>query len=309
MKAFLDNRKNFALFNRLNLAYTLLVILWGAYVRATGSGAGCGDHWPLCNGQVIPQADQMKTIIEFAHRATSGISLILVVIGLVWARRLAPKGSWVRRVAFTTVIAIVLEALLGAGLVLLKLVEFDQSAARAISIALHLVNTLFLLSSVCTLVWISGKDPYFEPESQKPLLPQSAFFRGTVGVFVLLGVSGAITALGDTLFPSTDLVSGMAEDFKSGSHFLVKLRVIHPILALTWIAVVFGWSQKLETIELKGIRALLLSAVIVQFFAGFLNWMLMAPNWMQLVHLLIADLVFLVLWISGLKHEARESRI
>jgi len=47
------------------LAYSILVILWGAYVRISFSGDGCGDHWPLCHGEVIPTAPSVKTLIEF----------------------------------------------------------------------------------------------------------------------------------------------------------------------------------------------------------------------------------------------------
>ncbi len=38
------------------LLWNVLVALWGAYVRATGSGAGCGSHWPTCNGEILPRA-------------------------------------------------------------------------------------------------------------------------------------------------------------------------------------------------------------------------------------------------------------
>ncbi|MFN8454080.1 MAG: COX15/CtaA family protein [Anaerolineae bacterium] len=61
------------------LAYNLAVILWGAFVRASGSGAGCGSHWPLCNGEVIPRTPQMETLVEFTHRLTSGLALLLVI--------------------------------------------------------------------------------------------------------------------------------------------------------------------------------------------------------------------------------------
>ncbi|MBC7397133.1 MAG: COX15/CtaA family protein, partial [Bdellovibrionales bacterium] len=130
----------------------------------------------------------------------------------------------------------------------------------------------------------------------------------TLCAFLALAVSGAVTALGDTLFPSTNLMSGMNEDFRAGAHFLVRLRVIHPLLATSWVVLVFIWSKKLETLELKGIRAYLLLAVICQFCLGFVNWLLMAPTGMQIVHLIVADIVFLCLWISGLKYETRESR-
>ncbi len=308
MKSIINSKTAFARFNLLNLSYTLLVILWGAFVRASGSGAGCGDHWPLCNGEVIPTPEKLQTLIEFAHRATSGISLILVVLGFLWALKLAEKHSMVRRVAFITVMAIILEALLGAALVLLKLVEFDQSLARVISISLHLVNTLFLLASVTTLTYISRELKYFGPMKER-FIPRSKLFWSAAIVFAVLGVTGAITALGDTLFPSATLMSGMAQDFKPGAHFLVRLRAIHPFLAMLWIGVVFTWSRDLETLDLKGIRALLLGLVITQFLVGFLNWALMAPNTLQLLHLLVADLVFISLWISGLKYETRESCI
>jgi cytochrome c oxidase assembly protein subunit 15 len=291
----------------LNLVYILLVILWGAFVRATGSGAGCGDHWPLCNGEVIPQPERVQTVVEFLHRATSGISLILVVFGYFLARKCSDRHSAVRRAAFFSVVAIVMEALLGAGLVLLKLVEFDQSGMRAISIALHLVNTIFLIAALTTLAW-SARNPSAFSAKQGPVLPRDRWFWVTLAGFLLLGMTGAITALGDTLFPATSLLEGVQQDFKAGAHFLIRLRVIHPILAAVWVTAVFVWSRRLESVELWSIRGWLLGGVIVQFLMGIVNWALMAPNWMQLVHLLVADLVFIAFWISGLMHEAGKSR-
>ncbi len=302
------SRAAFRKFAVFNLGYALFVILWGAYVRATGSGAGCGDHWPLCNGEVIPRPERIQTVIEFFHRLTSGLSLVLVVSGFFWARRVSLPGSGVRRIAGLSVIAIVLEALLGAGLVLLKLVEFDQSVARAVSIALHLVNTLFLVSSLTSLAWSASREENFN-SAAKPFLPGSRLFRSTLGLFLVLGASGAITALGDTLFPAESLSAGIAHDFSPGAHFLVRLRVFHPVLAALWVMMVFLWSKNLEERELLKSRAVLLLAVVSQFLIGILNWMLMAPNWMQILHLLAADLVFIAFWISGLNHEARESRI
>jgi cytochrome c oxidase assembly protein subunit 15 len=303
--------KAYSRFNLINLGYTLLVIMWGAYVRATGSGAGCGEHWPLCNGVVLPQEQSIKTMIEFAHRTSSGLSLILVVVGFFWALKISKKGALIRKAAFLTVIAIFLEAALGAGLVLLRLVELDQSALRAISISLHLVNTLFLLATLVTLSWLSFKPFSFEPAlpSARKIFPRDRFFLIALAVFVILGVSGAVTALGDTLFPAESIAHGFQQDLAHDSHFLVRLRGLHPVFALVWIMLAFLWSRKLEIPELLGIRGYLLVAIVTQFLLGFLNWMLMAPNWLQLVHLLVADLVFITFWLSGLKYEARESRI
>ena len=81
------------------LAINIVVILWGAFVRASGSGAGCGSHWPLCNGEVVPVAVQVQTVIEFTHRVTSGTAFLLVIGLLVWARRAFPVGHQVRAAA------------------------------------------------------------------------------------------------------------------------------------------------------------------------------------------------------------------
>ena len=300
--------KNFRKFSFFTLGYTLLVILWGAYVRATGSGAGCGEHWPLCNGQVLPNTELMKTFIEFTHRTSSGVNLVLVVIGYFWSRKIAPKGTWIRTSAFFSLIAIFLEALLGAGLVLLKHVEHDQSVGRAISISLHLVNTMFLISTLTSLVWFN-----YHPEKGLSKagrwFPQNAFFRACLAVFLLLGISGAITALGDTLFPVSTLAQGLQQDLAHDSHFLVKLRVIHPLTAMVWVMMVFLWSKRFEKMETAGIRASLIVAITTQFILGILNWVLMAPNWMQLIHLLVADLVFITFWISGIIDQDQRERV
>jgi hypothetical protein len=152
-----------------------------------------------------------------------------------------------------------------------------------------------------------------EPEitelSAQPLFPRQVRFVSSVSFFVFLGVTGALTALGDTLFPVTSLTAGFQQDVAANSHFLIKLRGLHPFLAVLWILSVFVWSRKLEVQELLPIRATLLFFVILQFFLGFLNWMLLAPTAMQIVHLLVADLVFISLWWSGLKYEARKGRL
>src|SRR6478672_13461763 len=78
------------------LAYNVLVILWGALVRASGSGAGCGNHWPLCNGQVIPVSPSLHTVIEFTHRMMTGGSAFVVLALLVWTFRGTVKGAAAR---------------------------------------------------------------------------------------------------------------------------------------------------------------------------------------------------------------------
>src|SRR5271167_1479156 len=65
--------------------WNVAVIHWGALVRATGSGAGCGNHWPLCNGEVIPTSPRIATMIEFTHRAMTGGATITIFLLLLWA--------------------------------------------------------------------------------------------------------------------------------------------------------------------------------------------------------------------------------
>ncbi|HRV90930.1 MAG TPA: COX15/CtaA family protein [Anaerolineae bacterium] len=277
------------------LLLNIFVILWGAFVRATGSGAGCGSHWPSCNGEVIPWSAQTETLIEFTHRITSGLALIAVVILLVWAMRSYPKGHVVRLGAKLSLAFLILEALLGAGLVLFELVAYNDSVTRAVVGALHLVNT-FLLLSVLTLTawWASGRQPV-QWRGQGWL--GWAIWAGFVAI-LFLGASGAVTALGDTLFPATSLVEGLREKFSPTAHFLVRLRLYHPILAivvgayLIMIANLFNFYR--STLATKQLTRVLTGLYIIQLLVGAFNVVLLAPIWMQLIHLFLADLVLIV---------------
>ena len=74
-------------------AATYLLIVLGAVVRITGSGMGCGDHWPLCNGHLFPPLDDLGTLIEWNHRLVAALVSILVagLAGYTWyLRRLPP---------------------------------------------------------------------------------------------------------------------------------------------------------------------------------------------------------------------------
>ena len=142
------------------LAYMVLVILWGAFVRATGSGAGCGSHWPLCNGEVVPQAPTVETLIELSHRLTSALAGFLVIGLVVWAFRAFPKGHLVRKGAVGSLVFVLTEGAIGAAIVLVEWVALDASMARTISITLHLNNTFILLGFLTlTAWWASGGRP------------------------------------------------------------------------------------------------------------------------------------------------------
>ena len=284
----------FAKYSWLVLAYTVAVILWGAYVRATGSGAGCGAHWPLCNGQIVPLAPQIETIIEFAHRLTSGLSGLLVLAMLIWAVRLYPKGHMVRQGAWLSMFFMLTEGLVGASLVLFEWVAHNASLARAVATAVHFTNTLFLVTALTLTAWWANGGPKLYWRTQK----QPAWLL-TIGLsgLVILGVSGAITALGDTLFPAATLTEGIQQDFEATAHFLVQLRVWHPVLAVAIGVYLWLISHYLSASSygiVKQLARYLKILVAVQLLAGVVNILLLAPVWMQLIHLLLADLVLIV---------------
>lgn len=278
------------------LIYNILVILWGAYVRATGSGAGCGNHWPSCKGQVIPLASQAKTLIEFTHRLSSGLALIVIIILLIWAFRAYPEQHAVRLGAKLSMFFIVTEALVGAGLVLFQLVAENTSLARAIAGAIHLANTFLLLGSLTlTAWWASGGKPL---QLKRQSWPSWALSLGFIGL-IILGASGAVTALGDTLFPATSLVEGLQQKFSPTAHFLVRLRLFHPMIAIGvggYLILMAGIFNALyATTVTRRIAKLVTVLYLIQLGAGALNVALLAPIWMQLVHLLLSDLTF-VTW-------------
>ncbi len=297
MSSFFKNRRNFAIYAWVILAYIILVILWGAFVRATGSGAGCGSHWPLCNGVVLPREPATETIIELTHRVTSAFSGVLVLGMLAWSFYAYPKRHRVRRGAALSTFFIITEGLLGAGLVLFELVADNESAARAFSMAAHLVNT-FLLLAVMTLTawWASGGGPIRVRGQGKV----GWLILGGFVMMLVLGASGAVTALGDTLFPARSLAEGITQDFSPTANFLVRLRIWHPVIAvITGVYLVVASSiisTQRPSPDTNRFAVALRVIFIVQFAGGVVNVLLLAPVWMQIVHLFLADL----LWIAAI---------
>ena len=286
----------FAKFAWFVLIWNVITALWGAFVRATGSGAGCGSHWPLCNGQVVPQAEQVATLVEFSHRIMSGLAMIGVLVLLIWAFRAYPKGHPVRFGAVASAVFIILEALVGAALVLFGWVVDDASKERALVVSIHLTNTFLLLASLAVVAWWAS--------NKRPIALQAHRWlvwglRVGLLLVLLIGVSGAITALGDTLFPVSSVAEGLQQDFDKTASFLVRLRLWHPVLSiLTGVYLLF--LARLINSEhadptVTRLSRLLAIFVVVQLAAGFVNVMLLAPVWMQVIHLLLADLVWLSL--------------
>ncbi|OZC02538.1 cytochrome oxidase assembly protein [Rubricoccus marinus] len=284
----LDRQRRAARLAWITLGYTVLVILWGAVVRATGAGAGCGSHWPTCNGEIVPMAPSLNTIIEFGHRVTSGLALPLVLAMAVFVWRAFPRGAAVRTYAVLSVVFMIIEGAIGAGLVLLEYVALDARTARALWIAGHLINTFILLAWITLTAWGAGNRP----------LPRwlgsgarGASIAAALFGLIVLGASGAITALGDTLV----LVGGLSPEEHALVETLVSLRILHPTLAF----VVFGlvalavWASRERPLATR-IGKAVAGVFVFQLAFGALNVWLLAPLWMQVSHLLITD----VIWIG-----------
>ena len=278
------------------LVYFIAVILWGGLVRATGSGAGCGDHWPLCNGTVMQQSARVDTIIELTHRITSGISFFLVVALLVWTVAGTARGHLARGAAVTTVVFTIIEGALGAFLVELGLTAQSRSPLRAPYLALHLTNTLLLVAALTLTAHLLSRRTGYLSGRVRVVAPFGAI--APVLVLLIVGVTGSLAALGDTLFPASSLGAASAQDFSSASGWLVRWRWTHPIVAvlagvfLIWLLV--RAAQHRTHWDNRGLSALVLILLVFQYVLGILDVAFLAPVWLQIAHLLGAE----VLWAA-----------
>lgn len=295
-------RRTFERWAWIFLAYLIGVILFGAWVRITHSGAGCGNNWPTCNGAVIPLDPSFETIIEYTHRLTSGLCGVFGLLMVAAAWRMYGRGA-VLTASVLTLFFIVFEGLVGAGLVLAELVDDDASVARAVVISLHLANTLLLTASAAFAAWAAGGRAI----PQLAALATSSFGPALL-LIIVTSMTGAVTALGDTLFPTQPtlgpgLLDKVRDDLGAASHFLVRLRAVHPVIAI----VVAGWLLKLTAPRAfaptpntarSWARAAFIS-VIAEVALGLLNIALGAPGWLQLAHLLVAQSLWVAVLLAG----------
>jgi cytochrome c oxidase assembly protein subunit 15 len=278
------------------LAYFIAVILWGTLVRATGSGAGCGNHWPLCNGTVMQHSARMDTMIEFTHRITSGISLLSVVGLLIWSFAGTVRGHLARACAIASVGFTLLEAVLGALLVKLGYTAQSQSPMRPAFLALHLANTLLLLAALTLSAHLLGRRRGYLRSNVRLVAP----FGAVVAVFVVMtvGVTGSLAALGDTLFPASTLGQAMAQDFSVTAGWLLRWRWMHPAVAIpasTFVIWLLVRAARDRTHwDNRSLSALVVVLLAVVYTLGILDVVLLAPLWIQVAHLLAAD----TLWAS-----------
>ncbi len=286
-------------FSWVMVAYNVLVILWGAVVRSTGSGNGCGDHWPLCNGTVVQHWRTLASVIEFAHRASVGVGVVGLLLLLVWTWIGTPKRHLARVFAAVSALLTFNEGLLGALLVLLHHTGADQSPMRAFWLSLHLTNTLLLLAALTLTAHFLGR----ETGRVRGGVSLRHIALGSVGLLatLIVGVTGSLAALGDTLYPAPSLAAAFAQDLSPHANWLLRVRWVHPALALLAAAWILFLVGKLWATENRPLVAAVGGLLGAQIVLGAADVLLLAPTWLQVAHLLGADL----LWISLVVLSAR----
>jgi cytochrome c oxidase assembly protein subunit 15 len=282
------NRKSptIARFGWFVLAFMVLVVLEGAIVRATSSGGGCGNRWPLCNGVFFPHHPRLATVIEYTHRSLTGICTMLVIALTGWTFYATKPGHKARPAIVASCIFLVTEALLGAVLVLRGYVENNVSLGRVVMQSIHFTNTLLLLGALSLTAWFLT-----EVKSGPPTIRNSrALVWLTVAATILTGATGSLAALADTLFPSPSVKAGLMEDFAANAPLLVRMRWVHPAATLLGFVCVILLMARVRTRLSRTVFWLLM----IQIVLGIADVLLLAPAWMQVLHLLGADLY----WIS-----------
>lgn len=291
----------FAKYAWFALAYNLVVILWGVFLRASYSGDGCGQHWLTCHGEAIPSAPELKTVIEFSHRVTSALAGLVVLVLLVWAFRKFAKGHVVRKLAVLSFVFILIEGAVGGGLVLTGNTAANWTPSRPYWTAGHLINTFILIGWLALTAWYASRErrmSFNVPGKVWLMLGLCVAF------FFITGISGSMAALTNMLFPSETLAEGLAKDFNPDSHILLRLRILHPILSIfTAVFLIFiSDAIKKAVGGDKGVgrwAGILSILVLVQIAWGGATLLMLAPIVMQLGHLLIADLVWISLVLMG----------
>lgn len=272
------------------LCVNLAVICWGAYVRSSGSGAGCGNHWPLCKGVASE-----GRIIELMHRLTTGAAGFLVLALLVLAFRRFRRGSPVRKAAAAAAVCYVLEALIGAAIVKLGLVAYDPSLGHAFAMAIHLVNTLVLLASLALVAWFAEAPGTIRIRGGDRL----AWLLGaTIAAMLLLAMTGAVAALADLIYPAASFRAGMHRDFAAGASALLRLRMVHPAFVLVVAGLVAATCRAAADgpggPHTARIGRVLGGLFLLQVAIGLLNLGFAAPTLLQMLHLIVADAT----WVS-----------
>ena len=264
------NKNFFKTYSLFTLIFTLLVIFWGAWVRLSFSGDACGKSWPLCNENLLPT--DKSALIEWIHRSSSGLSIILIFILLVLSLKIYSPYHIVRVFSKSSFVLILIEALIGAFLVIYGLTGRNPENIRVFVLAFHLINSLLLVGSL-SLCWRMSLW-----ESYQINKPQIYF----VVFFPFLALTGNIASLAGQLFPSESLFHALSLDWLPSAHISLRLRPLHPLMAISFVFVLI-WSSIFK----KQLRYLGIAGFIVASF-GFMTLVSLSPLWMKVGHLILA---------------------
>ena len=289
------------------LAWTTLfvntiVILQGAVVRATGSGAGCGRDWPRCQGEILPLEHGVATWIEYSHRALSALALLMGIWLLVKAVRLRHDLPGFLPFAIISAVLLLFEALIGAGTVLTGLTGDNVSVARGLLVAFHLLNSMLLVGALALTTVYAYPGYSWPPDWTGQAGLKILISVSLLGMMVLM-FSGGIAAMGNTMFPPESLQEGLSEDFSRHAHPLIRLRILHPFLAIgvgafLWFShAVTGWLKPIP--QLRRFRGLLLGIYGLQVLVGTVNLAMLGPISLQILHLALAVSVFALWTVVG----------
>ena len=285
----MKNNKSFSYFCLSLLVFCLVVILWGAWVRISHSGDGCGMNWPDCHNQYfLDKNTDKKTWTEWIHRASTALFGLMVLALNIWAFFKFPKKHILRKSSLTVLFFTITEALIGAGLVKFGLTGAHFSLARILVMSFHLINSLLLAGSLFMCWRFSLKNNLQFSFSHRK------YFLSFIFIFFIIAFFGSLSALSATLFPSDSLVDGFLKDFQSDSHVLVRLRWLHPVLALLLGGGFAGYCHKFfKTNKEKKDKALILftACLGLALVSGLLNLFLLSPVFLKLSHLLIVYLL------------------
>lgn len=257
--------------------YTLIVILWGAWVRISHSGDGCGNHWPLCGGEFIPTEGLHKTWIEYTHRLMSGSYGLIVIYLFFKIKKIKLFSAWSKNLSTALLILMITEALLGAILVKGQLVTVNDSLTRLLVMSFHQLNS-FILTGVTYLLYQSLKN---DPSNNVQNLYFLKKHKWTLLFFLALPITGAIAALSSTLFPTISVLQGIMDDFSQNSHLFIRLRILHPVLAICIASgfVIWCYSQNRQRLAFEFLGAILIGAITL---------ITLSPVYLKLAHLFIA---------------------
>ena len=185
------------------------------------------------------------------------------------------------------------EAFLGALLVKLGYVTGNQSTGRVLVLSIHLSNTLLLLAALTLTAKLLGTAQMWS-ELGVGGAKRLWAFMGLASTLVV-GVSGSLAALGDTLFPASSLRAAFVQDFAADSPWLLRLRGVHPVSAVVAAVFVFWLVGQARRAGAGRLAGLVLGLLGFQFALGLADVLLLAPVWMQILHLLGADLYWVAL--------------